>query len=105
MNDASPSTSPDTRMWWRTLIVTMLVGPFVPFLCTGMKLGGSPNYGGLMIGTALWFLTFIGISFVTGWQANARRGTAARLCLTLLFVLAACVVGLGLGFAECSAAK
>ena len=98
-NDPSP-TPPDTRKWWRILIVTILLGPFVPLLLD--HLSPQPLFQGLMRGLLLWLLALLIVSAITGWHLNARRDTAARLGLTVLFILAACAIGLCMGYAECS---
>jgi hypothetical protein len=59
----------------------------------------------LLLGTAIWFLTVIAVTIITGWRVTDGHRTGARFGLTLLFTIAACALGLGLGFAECSAAK
>jgi hypothetical protein len=57
------------------------------------------------LGTAVWFLIVIVVAITTGWHVTCRHRTGARVGLALLFAVVACAMGLGLGFAECSAAK
>jgi hypothetical protein len=104
MNKESPSNQSRTRAWWLLLIATALLGPFVPFLCEGMMTSGD-QLGRMLLGALVWLILMIVVSAVTGWCLTTGRGVGSRVCLTLLFVIVACAVGLGLGFVECNVAN
>lgn len=84
------------------MIATAVLSPFVPFFAAGMHGRGPINYGHGMFGLAVWFLAMVIVSAIAGWHVNAGRDTAAQIGLTLLVVLTACIIGFGLGYAECA---
>jgi glycerol uptake facilitator-like aquaporin len=85
----------------------MVLGTFLPFLLLNFadRAPRNENLATLLLGTIIWFTLFTLVAAITGWRVNERRSTGKRVAFTLLFTVVACAAGLGVGFAECSAAK
>jgi len=94
-----------TRSLWWLLLVTTLLGPFLPAFLAMSAYPPGDGLALLLVGVLGWGLLVMVVASVTGWRVNSKRSTLVRVGMTLLFVLGAFAVAAGAGFGECSAAK